>query len=337
MCKHARIGVKLALGLGLVAVVLAAVCVLSIVLFGALDHHVADLTNPSLAATTHSAELQRAAFEAILSDAKLIFAATMLCGILLASAVAWTVTQGIAASARGLSVASQQQSAGVEEMTAANAESSRSPETVQAGDLAERDGPAVEESIPATNLIEAISVQIGEITQMISEIASQTGLLARNAAFEAARAGEPGMGFAVAADEVRRLAEQSEQAAGKILALIEESSERVEEGSPLSEETAHSFREILSGVEATARKIAEIAEATVEQATAARKVVSSIHNTEDVADQAAAGSQQPAVSSEQLRAQAAALRELVNRFESVSGAEPLQPTNPIAKVGTAPS
>ena len=58
MCKHARIGVKLALGLGLVAVVLAAVCVLSIVLFGALDHHVADLTNPSLAATTHSAELQ---------------------------------------------------------------------------------------------------------------------------------------------------------------------------------------------------------------------------------------------------------------------------------------
>ena len=114
---------------------------------------------------------------------------------------------------------------------------------------------------------------------MISEIASQTGLLGGfECGLEAARAGEPGMGFAVAADEVRRLAEQSEQAAGKILAPIEESSERVEEGSPLSEETAHSFREILSGVEATARKIAEIAEATVEQATAALKVVSSIHN-----------------------------------------------------------
>jgi methyl-accepting chemotaxis protein len=68
MWKNVRIGVKLALGFGLVVVVLATLGVLSFALFGSLDRHVADLTNRSLAAAKNSAQLQRAAFEAIVSE-----------------------------------------------------------------------------------------------------------------------------------------------------------------------------------------------------------------------------------------------------------------------------
>ena len=63
MWKNVRIGVKLALGFGLVVVVLATLGVLSFVLFGSLDHHVANLTNRSFTAAKNSAELQRTAFE----------------------------------------------------------------------------------------------------------------------------------------------------------------------------------------------------------------------------------------------------------------------------------
>jgi methyl-accepting chemotaxis protein len=234
----------------------------------------------------------------------------------------------VAESSQSLAEGAQTQSASVEEMSASVEQLARSIATVrdsageanrvarQTSQLAEAGGSAVQKSIESMQRIKASSNQISEIIQVISEIAGQTNLLALNAAIEAARAGEHGLGFAVVADEVRKLAERSSQAAKEISSLIKESTQRVEEGAQLSTQTGASLQEIISGVEATARKIAEIADATVEQAHNAAEVSTAIQQVSQVTENAAAGSQEMASSSEQLGAQAASLRDLVSRFRT---------------------
>ena len=139
----------------------------------------------------------------------------------------------------------------------------------EAGDGSE----LVRRSRDAILAIERSSSDIHEIVDTISDISSQTHLLAFNAAIEAARAGEQGVGFSVVADEVRKLAEKSSLAAREIAKLIHQTVSRVAEGSRLSEEVDAAFSRILSAVESTTRSISEIRTATDEQE----------HSTQDVA------------------------------------------------------
>ncbi|MEI2622724.1 MAG: PAS domain-containing methyl-accepting chemotaxis protein [Giesbergeria sp.] len=126
----------------------------------------------------------------------------------------------------------------------------------------------------AIGQIQKSSHEVQEIVQTISEIASQTNLLAFNAAIEAARAGEHGLGFSVVADEVRKLAEKSALAASEISKLINQTVNRIEEGGRVSGQVEEAFEQIVSSVGNTTESIGEIHSATTEQAEATRSVAS---------------------------------------------------------------
>ena len=126
----------------------------------------------------------------------------------------------------------------------------------------------------AIGQIQKSSHEVQEIVQTISEIASQTNLLAFNAAIEAARAGEHGLGFSVVADEVRKLAEKSALAASEISKLINQTVNRIEEGGRVSGQVEEAFEQIVSSVRNPTESIGEIHSATTEQAEATRSVAS---------------------------------------------------------------
>jgi methyl-accepting chemotaxis protein len=148
-----------------------------------------------------------------------------------------------------------------------------------------RDGNGLlERSREAILEIQRSARDVHEIIDTINDIASQTNLLAFNAAIEAARAGEHGLGFSVVADEVRKLAEKSAKATREIGKLINATIDRVNEGGQLSDQVKHAFGRIERSVDKTSESIAHIHGATTEQAEASRNVaalLAQLHSSTD--------------------------------------------------------
>ncbi len=139
-------------------------------------------------------------------------------------------------------------------------------------DQASRGSQTLGKASEAMGMIAKSAEGIQDIVQVISEIASQTNMLAFNAAIEAARAGEHGLGFSVVADEVRKLAEKSSRATKEINKLILETVSRIESGNEISRSAGEAFEHIVEGVMQTTQAIDGINTATEKQRESAQEV-----------------------------------------------------------------
>lgn len=190
----------------------------------------------------------------------------------------------------------------------------------------EKNVQAVAESIVVLNVK---SKDIGQIVNTISGIANQTNLLALNAAIEAARAGEQGRGFAVVADEVRKLAEQSKQATERIAKLIEEiqfdtekttaamqsGTREVKMGVEVINSTGATFQEIMGLVSFVSGQIRDNSVAIQQMATSSKQIVGSVNQINELNRATAAETQSVSAATEE---QLASMEEIATSSQALA-------------------
>ena len=227
--------------------------------------------------------------------------------------------QELAGRTEGQAASLQQTAASMEQLTSTvrqNADNARQANQLAASsmDVARRGGVAVGQVVNTMHGISDSSRKIADIVSIIEGIAFQTNILALNAAVEAARAGESGKGFAVVAGEVRNLAQKSAQAAKEIKGLIEDSVDRVNEGSAQAEQAGATMEEIVAAVRRVTDIIGEISQASQEQSSGIEQVDTAVSQMDVMTVQNTSLVQELGGAVMQLGEQSGSLRETIRVF-----------------------